>query len=42
MEYTNLHSQPKVEEQYVEYTSLLTQTGHRVSTVDEWKPDLLP
>ncbi|KAK5843745.1 Transcription factor protein [Gossypium arboreum] len=42
MEYTNLHSQSKVEEQYVKYTSLLTQTGHRVSTVDEWKPDLLP
>ncbi|KAA3457522.1 transcription factor bHLH110-like protein [Gossypium australe] len=42
MEYTNLHSQSKVEEQYVKYTSLLTQTGHRVSTVDEWKPNLLP
>ncbi|KAL4377113.1 hypothetical protein GQ457_02G014030 [Hibiscus cannabinus] len=42
MDSSNLHSQFKVEEQYVKYTSLLTQTGHQISTADEWKPDLFP
>ncbi|XVF17946.1 hypothetical protein REPUB_Repub10bG0168700 [Reevesia pubescens] len=41
MESANLHPHHKVQEQYVKYSSLVTQTeGHQVSTTDEWNPDL--
>ncbi|XP_038997569.1 uncharacterized protein LOC120122497 [Hibiscus syriacus] len=42
MDSSNLHSQFKVEEQYVKYTSMLTQIGPQVSTADEWKHDFFP
>ncbi|KAE8693264.1 Sec14p-like phosphatidylinositol transfer family protein [Hibiscus syriacus] len=42
MDSSKLHSQFKVEEQYVKYASLLTQTGHQISTEDERKPDHFP
>ncbi|XVF15813.1 hypothetical protein REPUB_Repub09cG0188700 [Reevesia pubescens] len=38
----NLHLHHKVQEQCVNYSSLVTQTGHQVSTSDEWNPNLFP
>ncbi|KAK8484566.1 hypothetical protein V6N12_073347, partial [Hibiscus sabdariffa] len=42
MDSSILNSQFKVEEEYVKYTSMLTQTGHQVSTADEWKHKFFP
>ncbi|XP_021274830.1 transcription factor bHLH110-like [Herrania umbratica] len=43
MESANLNRHPKVQEQYVKYSSLATQTGHHeVSASDEWNPSLVP
>ncbi|KAE8655981.1 Sec14p-like phosphatidylinositol transfer family protein [Hibiscus syriacus] len=42
MDSSNPHSQFMVEEQYVKYTSMLTQIGHQVSTAGEWKHDFFP